>query len=787
MTALDRKMWRDLWHLKAQAIAIALVITSGAATYIMFNSTLDSLRESRGWFYSDYRFADVFATLKRAPERVRARIEDIPGVAKVETRVVAPVNIEVEGFGEPISGRLISLDAHGQPALNLLHLRAGRSVEAGRDDEAVVSDAFADAHRLQLGDRLHVIIKGRRKAVTLVGIGLSPEYVYQLRPGSMFPDFARYAILWMGREVLESAYDMQGAFNDVVLTLRADANARDVIQRLDAVLDPYGGFGAYERADQLSHKFLDEEFKQLQRSSAIFPVLFLGVAAFLLNVVITRVITTQREQIAALKAFGYYNLEIALHYFKLVLVVVLVGIAGGIVAGVWLGQGMSNLYMEYFRLPVLRYTLTPGVLLMAIVTNIACALLGTVFALRSAARLQPAVAMRPEPPTQYRETILERIGMKRFASPATRMILRHIGRRPVKSALTVFGIALACGITMSGRFQEAVISYMVEVQYNRSQRQDLWVMFIDPTSRRVQYELDSIPGVEHVEVARYVPVRVRYGHRAERTGIRGFENDGHIYRLLDADLNPVALPSNGILLTDYLAQILGVAPGDRVTVEILEGARPTRELVVVGLVKEYLGVSAYMELHALNQFMREGPVVSGAYLAVDRAQLNGIFAALKEAPRIASTVLRENELANFHKTMDETMLFVTTIATVFAVIIAFGVVYNSARISLTERARELASLRVLGFTRGEISYILLGELVLLTAAAIPLGFYIGRAICNLFVEILQSELYRVPLIIARDTYAFAALVVVASVLVSGLIVRRRLDRLDLIGVLKTKE
>jgi putative ABC transport system permease protein len=787
MTALDRKMWRDLWHLKAQAIAIALVITSGAATFIMFNSTLDSLRESRAWFYADYRFAHVFATLKRAPERVHARIEEIPGVDKVETRVVAPVNVEVEGFGEPISGRVLSLELNGQTTLNLLHLRAGRIPQPGRDDEAVISDAFADAQHLQLGDRLHVIVKGRRMAIRIVGIGLSPEYVYQLRPGSMFPDFQRYAILWMGRDVLASAYDMQGAFNDVVLALRADAHARDVIQRLDAVLDPYGGFGAYERADQLSHKFLSEEFKQLQRSSAIFPVLFLGVAAFLLNVVITRVINTQREQIAALKAFGYRNREIALHYFKLVLVVVLAGIAGGIVAGIWLGQGMSDLYMRTFRLPVLRYTPTPNVLLTAVVTNIACAALGTVFALRNAARLQPAQAMRPEPPTQYRETILERLGMKRFASPATRMILRHIGRRPVKSALTVFGIALACGITMSGRFQEAVISYMVEVQYNRSQRQDLWVMFIDPTSRRVQYELDSIPGVEHVEVARYVPVRLRYGHRAERTGIRGFESGGHIYRLLDADLNPVALPSNGLLLTDYLAQILGVTPGDRVTVEILEGARPTRELVVVGLVKEYLGVSAYMELDALNEFMREGPVVSGAYLAVDHARLGDIFAALQKAPRIASTVLRQNELANFHKTMDETMLFITTIATVFAVIIAFGVVYNSARISLTERARELASLRVLGFTRGEISYILLGELVLLTVAAIPLGFYIGRAICNLFVEILQSELYRVPLIIARDTYAFAALVVIVSVLASGLIVRRRLDRLDLIGVLKTKE
>ena len=787
MTALDRKMWRDLWQLKAQAVAIALVIMSGAATYIMFLSTLDTLAESRDWFYSDYRFADVFATLKRAPERLRARIEDIPGVDKVETRVVAPVNIEVAGFDEPISGKLLSLESNGQAMLNLLHLRAGRIVQAGRADEAVVNDAFANAHGLQLGDAIHVIIKGRRKAITIVGIGLSPEYVYQLRPGSMFPDYQRYAILWMGREVLASAYDMQGAFNDVVLTLRADASARDVINHLDALLDTYGGFGAYARADQLSHKFLIQEFKQLQRSSAIFPVLFLGVAAFLLNVVISRVINTQREQIATLKAFGYRNFAIALHFFKLVLVIVGVGIAGGIVAGVWLGHGMSNLYMDVFRLPVLRYTLTPAVLLTAILTNVACALAGTLWALRNAARLQPAQAMRPEPPTQYRETLLERLGMKRFASPATRMILRHIGRRPFKAALTVFGIALACGITMTGRFQEAVISYMVEVQYNRSQRQDLWVMFIDPTSRRAQYELNSIPGVEHVEVARFVPVRLRFGHRSERTGIRGIESGGEIYRLLDADLNAVPLPTHGVLLTDYLAQILGVAPGDRVTVEILEGARPVRELVVAGLVKEYLGMSAYMELGALNEFMREGPVISGAYLAVDHAQLGGIFKTLKKAPRIASTVLRENELTSFHKTMDETMLFITTIATVFAVIIAFGVVYNSARISLTERARELASLRVLGFTRGEISYILLGELVLLTVAAIPIGFYIGRAICNLFVQIMQSELYRVPLIIVPSTYAFAATVVIASVLVSGLIVRRRLDRLDLIAVLKTKE
>ncbi len=787
MRALDRKLWRELWQMKGQAIAIALVIISGVAIHIMFGATLDALRQTRARYYQEYRFADVFASLKRAPESLQARIAAIPGIVEVETRVVAGVNLEVAGFTEPITGRLISIPDTREPRLNRLYLRQGRLTAADRNDEVIVSEAFAEAHRLEPGAKLRVVINGRRQALTIVGTALSPEYIHQMRPGSIFPDYRRYGVLWMGRRALGAAYGMEGAFNDVVMGLANAHAAPKVIDELDRLLTPYGGLGAHDREDQSSHRFLTEEFRQITLSATLFPTIFLGVAVFLLNVVVSRLIGMQRDQIGTLKAFGYGNGAVALHYLKLVLLIVLVGVAVGIGIGAWLGQLLAALYMDFFRFPFLDYRLTLPLVLGALLLNLGAAVAGTAFALRAAFALRPAEAMRPEPPARYRATVVERLGLQKWLSQPNRMILRHIERRPFKSLLTVLGIALGCGITMVGRFQEATINHMVDVHYKLSQREDLAVTFVEPTSWRAIGSLDSLPGVERVEVYRAVPVRLRFEQRSHRTTLKGVPSGGDLQRLLDADLRLLTLPADGVVLTDYLGQLLGVRPGDRLIVEVLEGGRPVREVTVAGLVKEYLGVAGYMDLAGLNRLLREGPAISGAYLAVDDRDRPELYRRLGEIPRIAGTAIREQEIRNFHQTMEQTMLFFTFIATLFAVIIAFGVIYNSTRIALTERSRELASLRVLGFTRGEISYILLGELGLLALLAIPLGFGIGRAICAVFVNGAQSELYRIPLIIHPSTYAFAATVVLISALLSGLLARRKLDRLDLIAVLKTRD
>jgi putative ABC transport system permease protein len=788
MRALDHKLWRDLWKLRGQSIAVAAVMASGVACFLMFMSTLDSLLLSRDLYYTDYRFADIFVPIKRAPEPVARRLAAIEGVDKVDTRVVAPLTIDIEGFHEPVVGTITSIPDSGEPLLNRLYLRAGRLIEAGRNDEIIISEAFAEAHKLKPGDSLHVIIKGKREQLRIVGTGGSPEYVHQVPPGGSFPDYERYGIMWMGRTPLSRAYDMDGAFNQVVLTLARDADEQDVMDQVDEFLKRYGGVGAIARKDQASHRFLAQELSQLENVSGIFPMIFLGVAAFLLNVVVTRLVGTQREQIAALKAFGYSNFTVALHYLQMIMVIVLAGIVVGVAVGAWLGHMLSEIYVDYFRLPFLNFTLEPLRIIQASLITVVAGLLGTLAAVRSAVRLKPAEAMRPEAPAVYRTSLIEELGLKRLLSAPTRMILRNLGHKPVKSLLSTLGIALAVAILMTGRFQEDSSDYMMYVHYVLSRRDDLAVQFNETTSRRALTELQSLPGVEYGEPFRWVPARLRFEQRSYLTVIWAYEPGSTIKRLIDSELRIVKLPPEGIVLNEYLAKhILGLKTGDLLTVEALEGHMPKEQVPVVALVREDLGVGAYMALGALNRLMQEGHAISGAFLYIDEQYANEIYQDLKDRPEVAGSVIRTHEIRNFHKTMDETLLFWTSVATIFAIVIAVGVVYNSARITLTERSRELASLRVLGYTRGEISYILLGELALLTLAALPLGLGLGRALCGYIALSLENDMYRVPLIIEPSTYAFAALVVLVAAAVSSLLVRRRLDELDLIEVLKTKE
>ena len=787
MKALNRKLWRDLWRMKGQVFAITLVVVSGTATFIMFVSTMDSLSLTRSTFYREYRFADAFVNLKRAPESLKEKIQAVPGVDVVETRVSAYVKLDIPGFSEPVTGRIISIPDDGRPLLNRLYIKKGRLADPAKDNEVVINESFAKAHGFDIGNRFAAVINGKWKELTITGFALSPEFVLIMRPEAMSPDFKRYGILWMGRKALGRSYDMDGAFNDCVLTLLPDARVSDVLAGIDAIVERYGGFGAYARKDQISHRLLNEEFKQLRTSSEIFPTIFICVAAFLLNVVMSRTINTQREQIAVLKAFGYTNLAIGIHYAQLVVLIIATGLAGGIAAGVWFGRMLGGIYMEVYRFPHLLYTLHPGVVVAAIVISISSALVGTVHSLWRAAEQPPAEAMRPEAPAQYRVTFIEKMGIGRWLAQPSRIILRNMERKPVRTLLSIIGIAVACATMITSGFFKDTVGFMVNVQFVRSQKEDMKVAFTEPTSHRALYELKALPGVHHAETYRTVPVRFRFGNRSYKTVINGFEPDSSLHLLLDTDFRTVPLPPAGIVLNDYLGQFLGVRVGDLLTVEVLEGAKPVRQVPVVALVKLYLGVMGYMDVTALNRLMREGGAISGAYLVTDPLEREKLYRRFIDMPRVSGTILRKSEIRNFHDVQAKGMLFFTFIATIMACSIAFGVVYNSARIALAERSRELSSLRVLGYTRGEISYILLGELGIITLIAIPLGFFIGYWLCGYIAQALASDLFRVPLVIEHRTYALAAAVVLASAAISGLIVRHKLDHLDLVEVLKTRE
>ena len=787
MRVLDRKLLRDLWRIRGQAVAIGLVMGAGVAMFVMSVGTMRSLEATQGAYYERYRFADVFAQVKRAPEVLASRIAEIPGVKWAETRSVADVTIDVAGMDEPAVGRMVSLPTNRDPLLNAVALREGRRPVRGRPDEALASEAFAEAHGLGAGDHLYAIINGNRRRIEIVGIALSPEYVYSIAPAGLMPDDSRFGVLWMGREALAAAFDLNGAFNNVSLALLRSASTADVIDRLDAILEPYGAIGAYARDEQLSHRYLDNEMVQLRTVGLFTPVIFLAVAAFLLNIVISRLIATEREQIGVLKAFGYSDFVIGWHYLKLVLIVAAVGIALGFGAGTWLGRSLTELYTQFFRFPFLYYRAAPDIYALSGLVSLAAAAAGALGAVRQAVRLPPAVAMQPAAPPNYRKSAFEFLGLSRLMGQPTRMIVRHIARWPVRSALTVVGISLSAAIMIAALFSADAFDRMIDVTFSQSQRQDVTVAFVEPTPESVIAEIARLPGVLTAEPFRGVPVRLRLGHRERRLGLIGINPDADLSRLLDTDLEPLELPDTGIVLSTKLAELLGARRGDILTAEIREGRRPVRAIPVSAIAEGYIGVEAYMDLGALNRLMGEQPMVSGAHLLVDQAHAAELYRDLKASPAVAGITVQTAVLQTFRDTMQETLTIMTFFLSIFAGLIAFGVVYNSARIALSERGRELASLRVLGFTRGEVSYILLGEFGILTLVALPLGCGIGYGLAWLLARSLDTELFRIPLVVDRPTYGLAIVVVLISAALSALMARRRIDRLDLVAVLKTRE
>ena len=787
VSALHRALFRDLWHLRGQVTAAALVTACGIAAFVTMLSVYRSIERARDAYYADCRFADAFAQLQRAPMALGAALARIAGVTEVDRRIVEDVSLHVPGLLEPATGRLISLPADPSTGLNRLFLREGRWPKPGPSDEIVASETFARADHLAPGSRIGAILNGRWRELRIVGLVLSPEYVYEVAPGMIFPDNRRFGVLWMDREALAGAFGMKGAFNDLALRTATAASLEEVTAAVDRLLEPYGGLRAYGRADQPSNRFLSDELSEIGVHATYVPAIFLGVSAFLIYMLLARLVATERGQIALLKSFGYSNARIGVHFAEFALAIVALGSLGGIALGAYFGAGLVRVYHDYFHFPALPFVLSGSVVAEAALIAFGSALVAASTTVRLAVRLPPAEALRPEPPKTYRRGRWETIGAFRRIGPAGRVALRNIARRPWRATMSVIGIAAAVATVVVGRYAFDAVDELVVTHFQTVQREDAIVNLRSAGGAAAVGALARLPGVLRVEPFRSVPVEIAFAHRRKRTVLLGIPGAGTLHRLVDAQRRPIAVPPAGLVLTRKLAEMLGARPGDRVQIVQLDGKRLRFEEPIVRLSDEPLGVAGYMDFRALSHALRDAGTVSGALLQIDAARREDLFRALERTPRIAGVTIRAAALQTIQEVMDRSFILMTAVMTVFASVLVVGVVYNSARIALSERGNELASLRVLGFQRGEVTFLLLGEQVLLTLVAIPMGLGIGSGLCRLLVPVFDRELFRLPYLLTPRTYAFAALATLASSAVSGLLVAFRIDRLDLIAVLKTRE
>ena len=785
--ALDRKMLRDLWGMKGQALAIAFVIAGGVSVHLVAAGLLSSLDETRRLYYERYRFADVWAPVVRAPNALIADIRDIEGVQAAETRVRAPALFDMPGMQEPATGEVFSLPDNVEPAVNQVHLVRGRTPRPGRRDEAVVLQSFAEAHGLNIGDPVAATIYGGRETVNIVGIALSPEHVYAIAPGQLVPDDRLFGVLWMSREALAEAVNQDGAFNDAVVRLAYGAGEAGVIAALDALLEPYGAPGAYGRDDQISDAFVQSELDSLRTMSKVLPPIFLLVAAFLVNVVISRLIATERDEIGLLKAFGYTNGAVVRHYLKLVGAVGALGLLIGGALGVWMGRTLAGVYTDYFNFPLFVFQADPAAYAFVVAITAAAVGGGAALAVRRAASLEPATAMTPPPPPDYSRAVGSRVTNLKFLDQQTRMIVRQIVRFPSRAGFTAAGVAVSGSLLIGTLFFIDAMDEMIEVFFNVANRHDVQVSFVEPRSRSAYFEVLRAPGVLDAEPYRSAPARLRHEHLEERAALTGLVLDARLSRMVDTAERAVVPPPGGLVLSQDLAEKLQAQAGDRLQVEITEGKRPVLSVPIAAVTTTYIGSGAHMRIEDLNSLLQEGSVVSGAYLTVDPALTEDLYVTLKEAPAVAGVNLQSLAQRNFTEIMDQNIGMSIWIYTAFAGLIAIGVVYNSVRISFGERQRELASLRVLGFTRGEVSYILLGEIAFLTLLALPVGAGLGVLLALFLSQAMSSDLFRLPFVINASTFGYAAIVVIVVTAASGLLVRRQLDKMDLVSVLKSRD
>ncbi|MGX9351325.1 ABC transporter permease [Shimia sp. W99] len=787
MGALNHKLLRDLWRIKGQAGAIALVVAVGVLLLVMMSGMISSLDETRRTYYERYRLADVFAPVVRAPEKMLERLAAIPGVDAVEGRIQGGALVEIAGQDMPVRAQVVSLPPWREPRLNGVYLADGRMPQAGRTEEVLLLRSFARAHGLTLGDHLSATMHGSRRDFRIVGIAQAPEFLFTIAPGEFVPDDARFAVIWMNQDALEAAYDLKGAFNEALLKLERGAQVEPVLAAADALLDRYGGLGSYALEDQLSNRFLSEEIKGLRTTSSVVPPIFMAVAAFLLYIVVSRMVQSEREQIGLIKAFGYTDWEVSLHYVKLVVAIAVFGAALGCAGGVWSGRLLAGVYQAVYHFPFLVFRVEPSSFVSGVAVSVLAAMAGGLLVLRQVFALTPAVAMRPPAPADYSRSGALNARLKRWLDQPSRMVLRRVVRNPGRVFGAVLGIAAGMGLSSAQLTVMSGFDDTLDQTFDVIDRSDVAVTFFEQMPDKTAFALQHLPGVIEVEPTRSVSAVLRHGTESYRGGITGLVPGARLSRAVDADHADIPMPDAGIVLAKALADILKVGPGDRIMVEVLEGRRPVLEVPVARIADTLLGAPAFMKLDVLNRELNEPGRITGAYLRVDAQAYPALFAALKDVPSVAGVSRKSDSRAAMKKLMDSGAGTMRFIMAAIAGIITFGIVYNTARISFGEQSRDLASLRVMGFTQGEAAFILLGELAIVVFLAIPLGVAIGYGLSFLVAAGFSTDLYQISTDFKPDAYGLAGGAVVVAAILSGWLVKRDIEKVDLVATLKTRE
>ncbi len=806
---------REILNAKSQFFAVAAVMFFGITLFYSSYMAYFSLKESVAAYYERYNFLDYYAEARNVTPEIIKKIKEIEGVSEAIGRISAEINAfappkkegavknafisaDIGGTGKnsirKITLRLISLPDRNLPEINSLLVQQGSYFDSDNKYLCLVNNKFAEFYDLKKGDTIKTIINLRQCDFKLSGVVSGPEFIIALKSITS-PLSDDFGIIYVKESAAQQILGYESSYNQVHVRFKKGADAKSAIDKIEKMLKPYGFSNGFDRDKQFSYKVISEEIKNLQNTALMFPSVFLFVAATIIYIMQKRLVNNQRTQIGVMKAFGYSNAAVLWHYVKYALLMAATGCVPALFAGYQLGSLLLNVYNQVFAIPELDPKIYWKVVGMSLFISFAFSFLASFNSVKRISRIQPAQAMRTEPPEAGRTIFIEKIKpVWNCFSFSYKMIFKNIFRNAQRTSLNVFGISATIMFFMISMFFADSIDFAFNSQFFEFQKQDYSVIFSRPSAAADVMALESVGGVASAEPVVQLGVEIIKGWQKRETVLIGLAKSNKFTRLIDDDLKPMELPDEGIVIAHMLARSFSIKKGDMITVKTYIGnfklKDASREIIkrvrVAAIAKQYAGINCFMSEKALKDFLGEGSFATGAYIKTQKGRGTEVKKKLLEYSGIDEV---QGRLDIYNAFMDQLkfMKVFVTIMIIFGGVMGFAIIFNSTLISIMERMRELASLKVLGYTQYELKRLLFVENILICAFSCAPGAAVGYLMCEFVGYLFSNDMFALEIVIYKKTYLIAFFLVFLCTVIAGLATGRSLNNLDMVEVLKSRE
>lgn len=780
MKKLDKRLFRLINNTKGQYIAVLAIVVTGLFVFTAVSNSALNLKDSLNDYYVETNFADIFVSAISLPQKLESSIIGESDISEAEARLVFDTSFITDDDEDKVNVRAVSVDKN-ENKINKLYIKSGKRALSEKD--IIVIEQFAVARNINVGDQIKLQINGRQYKFNVSAIAASSEYTYIMEnEQAMLPDPENFGIVYIEEDYLRKIYGSKGNFNEILIEINNEDKLDETSEFLEDHLDKYGVKRVIKKDDQLSNSMMKQEIEGLEMMSKSVPVIFLVFAGIMLSSMLSRIIKKDRTAIGILKALGYKNSEVIVHYLKYAASVGVIGGLIGSIVGTALSGAMTNYYLVFFNIPTLTIKVYYDRIIISIILSCLFCIVSGFWGVKGITKINPAESMKPESPGKGKRILIEKIKIIWNHIPFSwKMVLRSIFREKKKFAFVGAAVAITCGMMVMTIWMIDIMDVMFNKHYNEFMKMEYNINFIGFENENAKKEVAENINVEDIEGRIELPFELENGKKSKIVNVIGLEKNTVFYGFEDMKGSKVYIPDDGILISSNLATGLNVKTGDSI---LLKNFLPNKDdgyVTVKGIIKQSLGINGYMNLNYLNDKFLDKGIINGIYLNSD----DDVSSKLKDVKNI-NTIQSQNDMRSAFEEYTGLINVSMGFMVIFSGLLGFIIMYSMTLMSINERTLEFSSLRVMGFSKKEIFNMLVRENMIMSFIGIIVGIPLGLWLVNYMATSYTTDVYSMNEPVSAISVVIAMILTIVFLISAQFMTYAKIHKLDFMQALKNR-